>query len=813
VAAALFWWRATRAQTWRSTVLVVVVCAILGAVSLGALAGARRTESAYGRYLASSNASDAMVNIPSPQTSLIATVSHQPGVASAAAWLGLDANPVVHGRVDDAFQTDNLAGSVHGEFFTQDKLTVLEGRLPRLDSPDQVVLTTGLARLFGVGVGGSVTYQFENALLEAPVVTGYSTYRVAAIVELPPVLVDQFDQVQGAILTPAAATASLRHTGAVAFSWVGLRLVRGNAGVPALQASLSHLSVSLGHGENGFAIRRLATVHQQVQEAIRPQALALAIFGALAALALLVLAGQGLAQLLDRSTTQLRILRAMGLTRARTALATGLAGAGAVGVGLILAVGGAVAFSPLAPVGPVRSVDPARGAQFDATVLLGGGLVLLVVLLVELAWMAWRSARPFASPEGSRPSVIGHAAATAGLPTVLALGAGYALEPPPGRRRGPVRANLIGSIAAVVAVVTAVIFGASLGGVIANPARYGWNWDVLIQAEGGYGNYIGFNLTKLIDAQRGVAGWSTFSFAQVPIDGQSVPVLGLSAHRGSVAPPTVSGQPLGGPGEIELGVTTLHQFGAHVGGKVRVGTGPNARTLLVVGTVTLPSLGVQLTDHVSLGRGAMLGQNTLLDIEGVGPNSVKAAAAQPSLPSTIAIDTAPGTKIGPLVQRIVAANPDGDAGGTYQVHRVLGAAIVNDSQMGSQPLTLAVLLAAAVVLSLSATVLASARQRRRELAVLRALSMTRGQVRAVIAWQTTTILAIAIALGLPLGIAAGHWAWASFAASIGVVPVTVVPWATLALGLLALVVAGVGLTAIPALLATRVSAATDLQPE
>jgi hypothetical protein len=376
-----------------------------------------------------------------------------------------------------------------------------------------------------------------------------------------------------------------------------------------------------------------------------------------------------------------------------------------------------------------------------------------------------------------------------------------------------VQANLFGSIAAVVAVVTAVVFGASLGGVVTNPARYGWNWNVLIQAEGGYGNYLGYNLAKLVDAQRGVTGWSTFAFGQVPIDGQSVPVLGLREHRGAVEPPTTSGHALDGPGDIELGVTTLHQLGAHVGGTVRVGSGPNARTLRVVGSVTLPSLGVQLSDHVSLGRGAMLPETTLLDIEGAGPDSVKSSGTEPSLPSTIAIDTAPGTKIGTLVRRIVSANPDGTPGGTYQVHRVLGAAIVNDSQMGSQPIALAVVLAGAVVLSLSATVLASARQRRRELAVLRALSLTRAQIRAIIAWQTSTILVIAIALGLPLGIAAGHWAWGSFATSIGVVPVTVVPWVPLVLGLLALVALGVGLTAIPALLATATSTATDLQPE
>src|SRR6202167_4626897 len=108
MAAALYWWRASRRQTWRSVLVVVVLCGILGAAALGALAGARRTESAYGRYLRSINASDVMVNVPSPDTSLIRKVAALPGVRSSAAWVGLDANPVVHGRVDDAFETDSL---------------------------------------------------------------------------------------------------------------------------------------------------------------------------------------------------------------------------------------------------------------------------------------------------------------------------------------------------------------------------------------------------------------------------------------------------------------------------------------------------------------------------------------------------------------------------------------------------------------------------------------------------------------------------------------------------------------------------------
>jgi hypothetical protein len=46
------------------------------------------------------------------------------------------------------------------------------------------------------------------------------------------VLVDQFDVVSAAVLSPVATRAALAlHPNAVQFSWVGIRLVKGGAGI------------------------------------------------------------------------------------------------------------------------------------------------------------------------------------------------------------------------------------------------------------------------------------------------------------------------------------------------------------------------------------------------------------------------------------------------------------------------------------------------------------------------------------------------------------------------------------------------------
>src|SRR6266536_1366149 len=241
-------------------------------------------------------------------------------------------------------------------------------------------------------------------------------YGVAAIVELTPVLVDSTDHVEFGILPPCATRRALPYYG---YAWVAVRLAGGTAGIPALQRELARLASSMTRRERritgnqhaglSFYIQRYDTVRAQVRQSIRPQVTALAIFGGIAALAMLVLVGQGLTQLTSRSAPDTAVLRILGATRAQAAAAAGLPG--------LLALAGAVALSPLAPVGPVRNFDPARGVQADGLVLGGGVAIAAIATLSLLAVLAARSVRqrPTAAA-GGHPSAIASAAARAGLP-------------------------------------------------------------------------------------------------------------------------------------------------------------------------------------------------------------------------------------------------------------------------------------------------------------------------------------------------------------------------------------------------------------
>jgi hypothetical protein len=829
VSTALYWWRAAARRSWRPLVVLALLGGVLGAVALGAAAGAWRTDTAYGRYLRADNVSDAFVNVPGvlpgmPATRPITLLSHLPGVTASAPYLGLAGAPVIHGHVRWSFLTASINGTLDREWYQQDRLTVLAGRLAPADSTHEVMITPAIEQLLGVPVGGTITYAFfrldgNGEPTGKPVIR---SYRLAAIVTVPPALVDQADAAEGSILPPAATHQLLAF---YQYATVGVRLKGGTAGIPALQRHLAALAVMLQQqvarathqklSGQFFPVTRPDVTHSQVQQAIRPEAIALSVFAAVATLAMLVLVGQGLAQFVSRSAPDIAVMRALGASRARIALAVGLPGVIPVLGGVILAVAGAIALSPLAPVGPVRRFDPDRGLHADWPIVGPGAALFIVLLLGGLAVLAARSTRLRASPAPGRRSAIARAAAAAGLPPAAVVGARNALEPGAGAASVPVRSALLGSITAVAAVVTAVVFGTSLSGLISHPVRYGWNWDVIIQAQGGYGSFNPAIVTRVMRRQPAVAAWSEFAFVQLSVDGQDLPVMGVQPRVGTVEPPTVSGRPLQGRDQIELGARTLAALGKKVGDTVRIGTPPYTRTVRITGVVTLPSFGLVTADHVSLGRGAMLPEATLLAAQGAagaptGPES------QPALPSTIAIDLAPGTTAAQrarLVGQIVAANPDQTPGGTYELRSALAAAIVNARQMGGQPIALALGLAAAAVLSLTLTVLSSVRRRRRELALLKALGMSRGQLRSVIAWQTTLMLLVAVAIGGPLGVAGGRLAWQGFAASLGAVPVSEVPAAALILGLLALILAGNLLSAGPAAIAARTRPAIALRAE
>ena len=87
---------------WRAWAVLVLLVAVAGGAVLAAAAGARRTSSAYPRYLHASHASDLLVSVAGTGlTGYYGALARQPGVALVAPAVGLNVQPVTRaGRLD-----------------------------------------------------------------------------------------------------------------------------------------------------------------------------------------------------------------------------------------------------------------------------------------------------------------------------------------------------------------------------------------------------------------------------------------------------------------------------------------------------------------------------------------------------------------------------------------------------------------------------------------------------------------------------------------------------------------------------------------
>ncbi len=114
-------------------------------------------------------------------------------------------------------------------------------------------------------------------------------------------------------------------------------------------------------------------------------------------------------------------------------------------MGVVLGIAGAVAASPLLPMGLAGRAEPHPGLAFDAVALPLGALALAVVLAGTVVFGAWRATRTTVAGRGDaaagqEPSLVARWISRAGVGAVGATGLRLAFEPvpQPGRyRRAP----------------------------------------------------------------------------------------------------------------------------------------------------------------------------------------------------------------------------------------------------------------------------------------------------------------------------------------------------------------------------------------
>ena len=828
--AATYRFRATFGQRWGDYLTLIVLIGLLGGVALGAIAGARRTQSSYVTYLGTIHPSDLQIFTTFANSSIGGSLGYDPATNAEILRLpfvhgmdtivGFDGNlDFVHGehlRIQPGAKPPVFEGATGGEYRTQDAAHLVSGRLADPNNPHEAIMNAQAAKEMGLHIDSvlriGLNSDAQEIAMSAP--TGPSslpaarvfTVRMVGIVVFPQdVDENDYDRLGSAEVLFSPAETRQIATCCAYYSDGALKLAGGSAHIGSVESELTRFGLAVP--QVGFQTWGPAIA--AADRAIKPVSVALAVFGGLAALSLLFVVIQVTSRQMRRHADETALLRALGAGPAMT-MADGVLGMiGAIIVGCVVAVAVSVALSPLFPLGPVRPVYPVSVA-FDATVL-GLGFAALVVVLSGVALLeAYRLDLRLRSRAGRvvRPPSIGtRLAAAVGLPAAAVTGVRFAVDPGD-RDPVPVRSAMLGATLAVVVVLSTVVFSASLNNLVTHPSLYGWNWNyALLSGFAGDEDLPAHQSASLLAHDRYVTAASGVYFAKAKIDGTPFPIIGADLHA-AVAPPLLSGHGVEAPNQIVLGAETMAILGKHVGDTVEVsgGHGRPAR-LTIVGTATLPALvgpgmGVgAIVDYSLIPAAVRNTQGSAVP----GPNAYLIRTTGPPTQALLSLELISNTINSP------SSPSPGSAGGVISALRP--EEIVDSHSIVAIPAVLGASLAVGAALALGTTLVASVRRRRRDLAVLKTLGFSGRQLGTIVAWQSSVTVAIGTAIGVPLGIILGHVLWNGFAEAIHAVPVTSIPVAYVtAIAVGAVVLANV-VAAVPARIAARTPTAVLLRAE
>jgi hypothetical protein len=335
LAPASYRFRATFRHRRGGYLAIVLLLGLVGGLALGAIAGARRTQSAYPVYVASTKPNDFQVFTAFLNPALGAAetrgyrastqtrIAALPYVESEQTVVGFDANIDqvlgVHEIVGPGAKPPSLEGSVGTEYFAQDRVTLVSGRLPDLTDPGQVVMNAQAGKELGVHVGSTVTVtlnsdaQLLSGADNPPAVARMKLHIVGLVVFPEDVINDDYDAAGTADVLGTPALTRRIDACCATYSYDSIRVAPGRLG--AVESELSRVipskllaAVGSRPGLQGAALE---------DRAIEPESIALAVFGALAALAAIVIISQIIGRQRRVDALELETLRALGRARRR----------------------------------------------------------------------------------------------------------------------------------------------------------------------------------------------------------------------------------------------------------------------------------------------------------------------------------------------------------------------------------------------------------------------------------------------------------------------------------------------------------------
>lgn len=801
--------RAEARARWRSWLGLALLAGVFGGAVIAAAEGAARTGSVVDRFIAATRPPDVFI---APQFISGSTEDPEafekaitfdnlrklPSVVEAVRFVGFATGD----EESEALAPTDPRFSI--------RTKVLEGRLPDPRRPDEATINFSTAEETGLAVGDRYTIQFlrdfpgagafEGPPQPGPKVTFTITGITAHIGDI------------AAIAAPKSFGLTWGFfekygSGMQGYDLLTLRLRRG----PASYGDFDNEVEALSGGQTVLYIE--SGEWEEARRSFSLQSIALWILAGILALVTLLVVGQTIVRQTFLESSDHPVLRALGLGRGEL-LVLGIVRATLIGsVTAAIAVSVAAAASTFMPFGNARIVDLDAGFSVPlVSSVLGfvGVLVAVVALSVVPSWRAARTAAaslgPAELPASARPSVMAERVSKAARGPAAGVGVRMALEAGRGRTAVPVRTTISATAVGIVALVAALIVGASLSALRSTPRLFGWDWDVIVSASEGASSpqeeLQGFASEETRSALLNIPGVEAASFGPlggiISVDGVTTEPYGLFLDA-AVHPPIIEGRPPTQPKEIAVARKTLRAAHKKIGDVVEIkfpGTEiKEGSRFRVVGVTVLPIVESDI---------ATLGDGVWIPLEGVAPLF---GGQVPMDGALVRFD--PGADPKKVRAAILErfgddAIDDPDPG---------PQTILNFGRVEGMPYILAGLVALLAVGTLTHGLVTAVRRRRRDLAVLKTLGLDRRQVRRAVAWQATTTSLITVLISIPLGVIVGRWVWTVFADQAGFVPAPIADSATIALIVPAALVAANLIAALPGRSAARTRPALILRTE
>ena len=777
---------------WRDWLVLTLLIGLAGGAVLAASAGARRTASAYPRFLRYSHASDLLVATSGGVGGYDQALGRLPGVAASAPLVVLNALPVTRsGRLEQ----DQVVAPLDGRYATVlDRPKLLAGRPPRPGRPGEAMVDQLAAARLGLHVGSPLVLALFAG--DDPRPARRLTERVTGIMVTRGSVVPVTDSDRSSLIVTSAALFRALGPSYEGADGATVKL-RPGASPARVTTAAQALTRRYPATQGQAAVADESAQAAAVQRSIRPQAVALALFALCLAITALVVTGQLVNRLIRNAAVGVRALAAMGMTRPQLQAAALVQVVTAATVGAVLACGTAVAASPLMPIGPARLAEPAPGVSVDGVVLGVGTVGIVLLMLAWTAWPAWRASTAWRTAPGgpvgpasplragplARPAASARLAswlARAGAPVTVVTG----MRLVSGRATGSARGAVAGAALAVVAVTAAATFGASLIHLVSTPRLYGQDWDAALDLQ--FSTITPAQFRALTAHVPGIAAWTFGDHGTVQIGRTEVPAIGLTPGHGPlVSPPLLDGHTPRSGAQIVLGTSVLRQAGLRVGQTVTVTVGGDQRPRIerITGQAVFPYFGEGGLTPTDLGQGALVTSSLL---------ARQATAFAGHGYSIVLVRFTPGPGLAAArrdFERAVASFCAGIQQSTCLVTDQRPNGVTNYVSIDRTPQILAGLLAVLGLAVLAQFAAVSARQSRHDFAVLAALGLQRRQLRAIRCWQLTALSGLVLLIGLPLGIAAGRYGWGRFAAGAGVPASPVIPVSLLLLTVAAVLAA------------------------